>query len=58
MSNGQSLQGVLDRINLVWPDLLDEDCNPLDIVLPLLNNKSISPTIDEFEELKSQFTRS
>ena len=58
MSNGQSLQGVLDRINLVWPDLLDEYCNPLDIVLPLLNNKSISPTIDEFEELKSQFTRS
>ncbi|KGK37855.1 hypothetical protein JL09_g2987 [Pichia kudriavzevii] len=58
MSNGQSLQGVLDRINLVWPDLLDEDCNPLDIVLPLLNNKSISPTIDEFEELKSQFTKS
>ena len=53
----ESLQGVLTLLESDWPDLLTDDCNPLDITLPWIENQGIL-TYDEFKKLKGQFVKS
>lgn len=56
VSSIDSLQEILTIFGSDWPDLMKEDCNPLDIALPLSDSKSIL-TYNDFRDLKKQFTR-
>ncbi|TID16746.1 hypothetical protein CANINC_004103 [Pichia inconspicua] len=52
-----ALQDVLDVIEREWPDLISEDCIPLDIVLPLTGGNS-RQSYEEFQNLKEKLKRS
>lgn len=52
----QLLQGTLTLFESDWPDLLNTDCNPLDIALPLIDENGLLSYRD-FNNLKRQFTQ-
>lgn len=52
-----SLQEVLKVFEYEWPDLISEDCIPLDIVLPLTGGNS-KQSYDDFQNLKARLKRS
>ncbi|ODV86260.1 hypothetical protein CANARDRAFT_196758 [[Candida] arabinofermentans NRRL YB-2248] len=53
------LESCLNYIKQHWPDLLKENCNPLEIAIPLLDNSSVglAHRQNEFVQLKERFSR-
>lgn len=52
----QQLQGTLTLFESDWPDLLNTDCNPLDIALPLIDENGLL-NYKDFNDLRRQFTQ-
>lgn len=52
----QSLQETLMLFESDWPDLVNTNCNPLDIALPLLEKTGLL-NYDDFQRLKHEFTK-
>lgn len=51
----QSLNQTLSMFQEDWPDLLNGDCNPLDLALPFIDQQG-TQKYQDFEDLKKQFT--
>lgn len=56
MASIQPLQETLTLFESDWPDLLNDDCNPLDIALPLIDKNGLL-NYQDFNELKRQFAK-
>jgi hypothetical protein len=52
----EELQKTLILFESDWPDLLNEDCNPLNIALTLIDKNGLL-NYEDFRKLKKQFTK-